>query len=175
MLKTVLGASCVRLNLSLFCFCSDHEGGNVSAHTSLLVNSALSDPYLSFAAALNGLAGPRHGLANQECLKFLTEFVKKYGSSWGEEDIKDYVITTVESGRLIPGYGHAVLRETDPRFICELEFAHKYIPKDDLVDLVKACYKVIPEVLLQLKSVRNPWPNVDAGSGALLMHYGMTQ
>lgn len=29
------------------------------------VASALSDPYLSFAAALNGLAGPLHGLANQ--------------------------------------------------------------------------------------------------------------
>lgn len=46
--------------------CSDHEGGNVSAHTTHLVGSALSDPYLSFAAGLNGLAGPLHGLANQE-------------------------------------------------------------------------------------------------------------
>ena len=44
---------------------SDHEGGNVSAHTCHLVGSALSDPYLSFAAAMNGLAGPLHGLANQ--------------------------------------------------------------------------------------------------------------
>ncbi|KAF4803893.1 citrate synthase [Turdus rufiventris] len=44
---------------------SDHEGGNVSAHTSHLVGSALSDPYLAFAAAMNGLAGPLHGLANQ--------------------------------------------------------------------------------------------------------------
>lgn len=48
------------------CDCSDHEGGNVSAHTVHLVGSALSDPYLSFAAGLNGLAGPLHGLANQE-------------------------------------------------------------------------------------------------------------
>lgn len=45
---------------------SDHEGGNVSAHTTHLVGSALSDPYLSFAAGMNGLAGPLHGLANQE-------------------------------------------------------------------------------------------------------------
>ena len=44
---------------------SDHEGGNVSAHTTHLVGSALSDPYLSFAAGMNGLAGPLHGLANQ--------------------------------------------------------------------------------------------------------------
>lgn len=42
----------------------DHEGGNVSAHATHLVGSALSDPYLSFSAGLNGLAGPLHGLAN---------------------------------------------------------------------------------------------------------------
>ena len=52
----------MRLYLTIHC---DHEGGNVSAHTSHLVGSALSDPYLSFAAAMNGLAGPLHGLANQ--------------------------------------------------------------------------------------------------------------
>ena len=47
-------------------FCSsDHEGGNVSAHTCHLVGSALSDPYLSYGAGMNGLAGPLHGLANQ--------------------------------------------------------------------------------------------------------------
>ena len=43
----------------------DHEGGNVSAHCTHLVGSALSDPYLCFAAGMNGLAGPLHGLANQ--------------------------------------------------------------------------------------------------------------
>ena len=47
---------------------TDHEGGNVSAHTTHLVGSALSDPYLSFAAGMNGLAGPLHGLANQVCV-----------------------------------------------------------------------------------------------------------
>lgn len=48
---------------------SDHEGGNVSAHTTHLVGSALSDPYLSFSAGMCGLAGPLHGLANQEVIK----------------------------------------------------------------------------------------------------------
>ena len=45
---------------------SDHEGGNVSAHTTHLVASALSDAYLSYSAGIAGLAGPLHGLANQE-------------------------------------------------------------------------------------------------------------
>lgn len=53
---------CMRLYFSLH---ADHEGGNVSAHATTLVASALSDPYLSFSAGLSGLAGPLHGLANQ--------------------------------------------------------------------------------------------------------------
>lgn len=41
---------------------TDHEGGNVSAHTAHLVGSALSSPMLSVSASMNGLAGPLHGL-----------------------------------------------------------------------------------------------------------------
>lgn len=99
---------------------SDHEGGNVSAHASHLVGSALSDPYLSFSAALNGLAGPLHGLANQECLRFLFDFQEKYGNKWTDSDIRDFVQQTLKAGKVIPGYGHAVLRQTDPRFMAEL-------------------------------------------------------
>ena len=153
---------------------SDHEGGNVSAHASHLVGSALSDPYLSFSAAMNGLAGPLHGLANQECLKFLLDFTARYKDRWNDEDIKDFVHDTLKSGKVVPGYGHAVLRKTDPRFRVELEFANRNIKDDNLVELVKACYRVIPEVLEATGKVSNPWPNVDAGSGALLMHYGLT-
>jgi len=80
----------------------------------------------------------------------------------------------LREGKVIPGYGHAVLRKTDPRFKCELDFAEKYIKNDNLLDLVKACYRVIPEFLEKTGKVSNPWPNVDAGSGALLMHYGLT-
>jgi len=110
---------------------ADHEGGNVSAHTCHLVGSALSDPYLSFAAGMNGLAGPLHGLANQECLRYLLDFQEKYGDKWTEKDIKDFANQTLSSGKVIPGYGHAVLRKTDPRFIAELEFASKNIPEND--------------------------------------------
>lgn len=77
--------------LDPFIFISDHEGGNVSAHATHLVGSALSDPYLSFSAGMNGLAGPLHGLANQECLNFILGFTKQYGENWTKDDIKDYV------------------------------------------------------------------------------------
>ena len=33
---------------------ADHEGGNVSAHATQLVSSALSDPYYAFSAGMNG-------------------------------------------------------------------------------------------------------------------------
>lgn len=154
---------------------ADHEGGNVSAHATHLVGSALSDPYLSFSAGMNGLAGPLHGLANQECLNYILDFKKIYGDKWTKADIATHVENTLKSGKVVPGYGHAVLRKTDPRFMCELEFAEKFIKNDNLVELVKANYEVIPKELAKTGKISNPWPNVDAGSGALLMHYGLTQ
>jgi citrate synthase len=162
----------IRLYLVLH---ADHEGGNVSAHTCHLVGSALSDPYLSFSAGMNGLAGPLHGLANQECLGYILRFVDKYGDNWNKQDIVDFANATLKSGKVIPGYGHAVLRKTDPRFMCQLDFADKHIKNDNLVSLVRANYETIPGVLDATGKVSNPWPNVDCGSGALLMHYGLTQ
>lgn len=147
----------------------------MSAHAVHLVGSALADPYLSFAAGLNGLAGPLHGLANQECLRFAQDFVDKYGDKWNQDTIKTYVADTLKGGKVVPGYGHAVLRKTDPRFTCELDFAEKYIKNDNLVNLVKEFYKVIPDQLKATGKVSNPWPNVDAGSGALLQHYGLKE
>lgn len=122
---------------------------------------------------MNGLAGPLHGLANQECLEFLLSFQKKYGNHWNDHDIRDFVKATMDSGHVVPGYGHAVLRQTDPRFTCQLDFANKYIHDDNLVNLVKACYRVIPDALAATGKVSNPFPNVDAASGSLLMHYGL--
>ncbi|MBV99625.1 Citrate synthase, mitochondrial, partial [Eschrichtius robustus] len=154
---------------------SDHEGGNVSAHTSHLVGSALSDPYLSFAAAMNGLAGPLHGLANQEVLVWLTQLQKEVGKDVSDEKLRDYIWNTLNSGRVIPGYGHAVLRKTDPRYTCQREFALKHLPQDPMFKLVAQLYKIVPNVLLEQGKAKNPWPNVDAHSGVLLQYYGMTE
>ena len=111
---------------------SDHEGGNVSAHTTHLVGSALSDPYLSFAAGMNGLAGPLHGLANQEVLIWLEKLREKVGDSPSDEQLKEFIWNTLKSGQVVPGYGHAVLRKTDPRYTCQREFALKHLPDDKL-------------------------------------------
>jgi citrate synthase len=155
---------------------ADHEGGNVSAHTTHLVGSALSDPFLSFAAGMNGLAGPLHGLANQEVIKWIFEMREILGVDLpSKEQIADYVKKTLAEGKVVPGYGHAVLRKTDPRFTAQMEFGKKHMPDDALVQTVWRIYETVPEILNSLGKVKNPWPNVDAHSGALLVHYGMVE
>lgn len=155
---------------------ADHEGGNVSAHATHLVGSALSDPYLGFAAGMNGLAGPLHGLANQEVIKWIFEMREELGTETpSKEQIVEYVKQTLSNGKVVPGYGHAVLRKTDPRFTAQMEFGKKHMPDDPLVQTVWNIYEVVPPILQSLGKIKNPWPNVDAHSGALLVHYGMVE
>jgi len=159
---------------------ADHEGGNVSAHTTHLVGSALSDPYLAFAASMNGLAGPLHGLANQEVILWIMNMREELGGGLpSEKQIADFIKKTLEEGKVVPGYGHAVLRKTDPRFSAQQNFYQRYIEvdgeKDDLCEIVQMIYKVAPPILESTGKIKNPWPNVDAHSGALLMHFGITE
>ncbi len=154
---------------------SDHESGNVSAHTMHLVGSALSDPYLSFSAALNGLAGPLHGLANQECLGWLIEVKSKFGGVPSREELYKFAWDTLNGGHVIPGYGHAVLRVPDPRYMAQLEFAKKRFPEDELVRLAELVFDVVPQVLKEQGKAKNPAPNVDAISGTLQYYYGVRE
>lgn len=157
---------------------SDHEGGNVSAHATHLVGSALSDSYYALSAGLNGLAGPLHGLANQEVLRWILEvqeYFKKEGKEVTHDTIRDFAWMTLESGKVIPGYGHAVLRKTDPRYTAQRAFALKNLPDDELFKIVGTIYEVVPDVLKEHGKAKNPWPNVDSHSGILLVHYGMTE
>merc|ERR1712151_939884 len=155
---------------------ADHEGGNVSAHTTHLVGSALSDPYLAFSSGVNGLAGPLHGLANQECLRWL----KATKASLGDTEPTVEVMTkfaqdTLKQGKVIPGFGHGALRITDPRYTIQSEFAQANFPDDPLYKLAKICFQAIPPVLQATGKVKNPWPNVDALSGCCMARYGLTQ
>lgn len=154
---------------------SDHESGNVSAHTMHLVGSALSDPYLSFSAALNGLAGPLHGLANQECLGWLLSVKEKFGGVPSRDELYKFAWDTLNDGKVIPGYGHGVLRVVDPRFTTQLEFAKKRFPDDELVRFAELVLDVVPAVLKEQGKAKSPAPNVDAISGTLQYHYGVRE
>lgn len=165
--------SLMRLYLTIH---ADHEGGNASAHTVHLINSTLSDVYHSFAGGMNSLAGPLHGLANQEVIKFIFEMVDELGTSKpSKEQIATHVQNTLDRGKVIPGYGHAVLRQPDPRFIAQRDFAKEYIKDSDHVQIVWDLFEVVPPILEGLGKVANPWPNVDAHSGAILVHYGLKE
>jgi citrate synthase len=154
---------------------SDHEGGNVSAHTTHLVGSALSDAYYSLSAGMDGLAGPLHGLANQEVLRWIMEVMEDLGGVPNKEQLKKYLWDTLKAGKVIPGYGHAVLRQTDPRYMAQREFALKHLPDDKIFQVVSAIYDVTPDILKEHGKAKNPWPNVDAHSGCLLLHYGIKE
>ncbi|KAG5653981.1 hypothetical protein H0H81_008849 [Sphagnurus paluster] len=155
----------------------DHEGGNASAHTAHLVGSTLSDPYLSYSAALFALAGPLHGLANQEVLRWQLAMQQEIGSDVSEENIKSYLWKTLKSGQVVPGYGHGVLRNPDPRFIALQEFCNTRpeLKNSPIIQLVNKTSEVAPDVLKEHGKTKNPYPNVDATSGCVLYHYGFTE
>ena len=155
---------------------ADHEGGNASAHAVHLAGSTLSDAYYAYVSGINALAGPLHGLANQEVIKWIFEMVDHLGTSKPTaEQIEKYIKETLDHGQVIPGYGHAVLRKPDPRFLAQQAFAAKHMPEDDIVNIVWKVFDIAPKVLGSLGKVSNPWPNVDAHSGAILVHYGLKE
>lgn len=156
----------------------DHEGGNVSAHTTHLVGSALSDPYLSYSSGIMGLAGPLHGLAAQEVVRFLTEMNTLISSPQCGREIEQYLWKLLRCKRVIPGYGHAVLRKADPRFIAMLDFAKarpEEFAQDKNVILMEKLSEIAPKVLKEHGKTKNPYPNVDSASGILFYHYGVTE
>ena len=161
-----------------------HHQEMAACNTCHTVGSALSDAYYAVSAGLNGLAGPLHGLANQECLGWVLETMEKFGGSPSQEQIREYAFETLRAGKVIPGYGHAVLRVTDPRFAGFHRFGQKYLASDPVFQTVATVFEVVPKVLAEFSEERvkagkapiaNCWPNVDAGSGALLYHYGLTE
>lgn len=157
---------------------SDHESGNVSAHTGHLVGSSLSDVYLSISAMINGLAGPLHGMAAQNVLQWLHELIDRMGGESvepSEDEVKQYVWETLNAGQVIPGFGHAVLRKTDPRYALQREFSLTHLKDDPVFKYVDILYNVVPPILREQGKAKNPWPNVDAQSGVIQWHYGVRE
>lgn len=165
-------ANLIRLYLTLHC---DHEAGNVSANTCHTVASSLADPYYAVSAGLSGLAGPLHGLASQECIRFVLDIHDEFGGVPTEDKLRKYVWSYLESGRVVPGYGHAVLRATDPRFTALHQFGQRVCKDDPVFRIVDLGFQVIPKILMEQGKAKNPYPNVDAATGAMLYHFGITE
>lgn len=114
-------------------------------------------------------------MANQEVLRWIIKMKDEVGYGATDAQIKDYIWKTLKSGQVVPGYGHAVLRKTDPRYTCQREFALKHLPTDPMFKLVSQLYNIVPGVLTEHGKTKNPWPNVDAHSGVLLQHFGFVE
>ncbi len=160
--------------LRTFCILHfDHGGGNLSTFVGKAIASGHEDLYGALAGAMAGLAGPLHGMANQECLRFLKEVARAVPDPGDEKALRDYVENRLRSGGVLYGFGHAVLRVEDPRATVQYALGEKIAPQDPLFRLAASLRKVGSEALKKQGKVQDPYPNVDAVSGCLLNACGL--
>ncbi len=152
---------------------ADHDGGNVAQHCARLAASAHSDLFFAMVASMGGLAGHLHGQATQLSVQFAQKILQEFRGIPSDALLQEHVTELIKTGVRIPGYGHAVLRGPDPRFLALHQFGRNHFPDDPLFQVADRLSRVVPPLLKQLKNISNPYPNIDAISGITLYHYGM--
>ena len=146
----------------------DHGGGNLSSFTGKAEASGMASIYSALSSAMNALSGPLHGRANQAVL----EFIQRIGTS-DENEVSSFVNAEIDARRPIYGFGHGVLRAEDPRARLLIGLGEEICPDEDLYKTVKVLRKITPDILKErIPKIRNPYPNVDLGSGTLLHSVG---
>lgn len=152
----------------------DHGGGNLSTFVGKAIASGHEDMYGSLVGAMAALAGPLHGMANQECLRFLKAISKEIKDPSDEKAVNDHLEDLLAKGGVLYGFGHAVLRVEDPRATVEYALGESIAPNDPLFRLAVTIRKVGSEILKRKGKAADPYPNVDAVSGCLLSACGLT-
>lgn len=150
----------------------DHCGGNLSTFVGKSVASGLAHLYSSLAAALTALSGPRHGRANQDCLEFVNEMISSAGENASFADVERFLRARLKNNQLIFGFGHAVLRVEDPRATVCYQYAERHFADHPLVRAALLLREVGPKVLSENPKITDPYPNIDAITGPLLMAAG---
>ena len=153
----------------------DHEGGNVTVNVTRIVNSALSDLYYSLSAGINGLAGFLHGMANQDMVGYVLQILNEYKRLPDDEILKDFVWDVLNSGKIFPGFGHAVLRGEDPRFKLLFDFGKKHWPDEIVFQVVERFSEIVPKILKEHGKAKSIYANIDAISGSMLYHLGIKE
>jgi citrate synthase len=154
---------------------SDHEGGNVTANATRIVNSALSDLYYSYSAGINGLAGFLHGMANQDMVRYVLRLLNEHHQVPDDDTLTKFVWSILKRGKIFPGFGHAVLRAQDPRFSVLYNFGKKHWPDEIVFQVVDRLCDIVPPILSEHGKAKNPYPNIDAISGSMLYHIGIKE
>lgn len=150
----------------------DHGGGNLSTFVGKAIASGLEDMYGSIAGAMNALAGPRHGRANQDSLEFLEGIIKDLGPNASASELEAYLRKKIANNELIFGFGHAVLRVEDPRAQVLYDVSQKHFPNNPLVKLANLLRSEGSKVLKENPKISDPYANVDAISGSVLAAAG---
>ena len=150
----------------------DHCGGNLSTFVGKAVASGLENMYGSLAAAMTGLAGPRHGRANQDCLEFVQEVLKEVGEHAKPSDIEKLIRNKLANNQLVFGFGHAVLRVEDPRATVCYAYSQKHFSHHPLVKIALMLRTEGTKVLKENPKISSPYPNIDAITGSMLTAAG---
>jgi citrate synthase len=145
----------------LFILHADHEQ-NCSTTAMRVVGSSHADPYTACAAACAALYGPRHGGANEQVVRMLTEI--------GSIDNVDAFVKSVKEGTggRLQGFGHRVYKNYDPRATIIKKTAEEVFAvtgKNPLLDIALK----LEEVALKDEyfTSRKLYPNVDFYSGLI--------
>ena len=110
--------------------CADHEL-NVSTFTARCVASAGATPYQVVAAGLAALEGQHHG-----------GYTRRVEALWQEvgtlDEARARLSARLRRGEPVPGFGHRLYPEGDPRARLLLERAAAYAPDDPAMVLARA-------------------------------------
>ena len=150
----------------------DHEGGNLSTFVGKAVASGMEHLWGSLAAAMTALAGPLHGGANQECLEFVQGTLDAVGAQATASDVEHLIRQKLSNKQVVYGFGHAVLRVEDPRYTLFYEYAKKHFPDHPLIKIAFLLREQGTKVLKENPKISNPYPNIDAITGSVLMAAG---
>lgn len=150
----------------------DHGGGNLSTFVGKAIASGLEDMYGSLSGAMCALAGPRHGKANQDALEFVQKVLYESNGDATPEVISQILDNKLMNKKLVFGFGHAVLRQEDPRAAIFFEFAEKNFKDFPLYKICKMIRQVGPDLLKKHSNAADPYPNVDLISGTILTAAG---
>src|SRR3954447_1893883 len=149
----------------LFILHADHEQ-NCGTTAMRVVGSAHADPYISTAAAAAALYGPRHGGANEDVIHML----ENVGSI---ENVDGFIADVKAGKRKLPGFGHRVYKNYDPRakiIKSHADEVFKLTGKNPLLDIALK----IEEIALadDYFISRKLYPNVDFYSGLIYQALG---
>jgi citrate synthase len=145
--------------------CADHEL-NTSAFAVRVVASTGASLAASISAGLSALSGPRHG-GQTSLVEILFEEAERFG------DARRLVQERLRRGDILPGFGHPLYRDGDPRALALLPLLPPDPIRNALREAMDAIRGVQPNIDFALVSLRRAL-RLKPGSALALFAIGRT-